>query len=108
MRPSKLQRVGKGSRGNLRGIEGTYNINIYRLKVPLVPLVPSNIFSFYEETLERGLCCIPQIIFNKVDLLCFNEGTKGTKGTGYRRIAILGAPFTPKQREPEASLEGTL
>jgi hypothetical protein len=85
LRPSgRLQRE---PREPFRG-EGTSKINIYNLKVPLVPSVPSILPRACERTKNYRIKFSSQ----KSPLLCKIEGTKGTEGTRDLQITFFRFP----------------
>lgn len=66
--------------------EGTYKINIYKLKVPSVPSVPS----IFSHTHESGhFLCMTMKNFSELRTWRKREGTEGTGGL---RILVFPVP----------------
>lgn len=87
--------------------EGTSKINIYRSKVPSVPLVPSNSPRACKSELFVYICEKCSLEFHT---LCKTEGTGGTEGTRALQISVFWSPpliTEGTQRELLGNKKGT-
>jgi len=93
---------GRGNRGNLKGVEVTYKININQSIVTLVTLVTS-IFSRACEGGEYRYISSPLL---ELDLLCKNEVTEVTEVTWPSTDAVFSNKFLKSRGNLEVTLGG--
>ena len=91
MRP-KLSKGVSGNRGNQTGVEVTYKISIYNLKVTSVTSVTSIFFLAREAAKNMGISY--QSL--SITLLCKNEVTEVTEVTRHLQIWVFWLPRLPQ------------
>lgn len=89
MRP-KLSKGVSGNRGNQTGVEVTYKISIYNLKVTSVTSVTSIFFLAREAAKNMG------ISYQSLSItpLCKNEVTEVTEVTRHQQIGVFWLPLS--------------
>ena len=70
--------------------KGTSKINIYRSKIPSVPLVPSNFPRACKSELFVYIC---KKCSSELHTMCKTEGTEGTEGTRALQISFFWFPL---------------